>query len=751
MASEFHHSSSSSLTESRMKFMSVEEGISFYKAYSKAAGFVMRKSTATKRKALDVIAFQYCLCNKAGFKEKAIVKVGGMPNVKKGEGNEDKVPIPRRRLVTRVGCKARMVMKYKNEGFYVVTEFREPHVHPLYTPGCLKFQKAGRKMNILHKKMIIDNSKVNIGPVKTFRLMKELVGSYDNVGASKQDFKKFHRDLKAYIEGSDAQMFVNNFQNKKLLWSAFFFDYEVDEDEQLCKAFWAYPICRKNYELFGDMVSFDTTFQTNRYNMIFGPFTGVDHHKKCVTFGVALIAHEDIVSFEWVFRTFLKAMGGNEPACLITDEDPAMKIAIPKVFQTAEHRFCMWHIMKKMPEKVGRQITQDTLFLNKICKCVWSEEIEPTEFEEKWGKVLAEFKLQDHEWLKQLYEKRQMWIPAYFRDSFLCGIMRTTSRSESENNFYTKFTNPHLTLVEFYMRFESALDAQRHTQGQFDNDSKHKHPECKTSFALEKHASKIYTVSVFYDFQEELEIGCFHCGLEEYKKENGFEIFTIREGCRIRKFDVSFNPANLDSKCMCKMFERLGIPCRHMVWVWKAKMIEYIPDAYVLNRWTSLATKTPIFDLEGNILEACVDFVDCKRMLNELWSEIHTCVSLAQGNEEDLTDLVKNLKGLRLNLEAKKSSNNHENNGSPSKATDIELLIGATLPTEIVVKPPKISKNKGTGVHVPGTGSDKRLKGDKEKAIEQSQKKKRLCRGCGELGYHDIRNCPHKVKENCKL
>ena len=219
-----------------MKFMSVEEGISFYKAYSKAAGFVMRKSTATKRKALDVIAFQYCLCNKAGFKEKAIVKVGGMPNVK---------PIA-------------------SSSFYVVTEFREPHVHALYTPGCLKFQKAGRKMNILHKKMIIDNSKVNIGPVKTFRLMKELVGSYDNVGASKQDFKKIHRDLKAYIEGSDAQMFVNNFQNKKLLWSAFFFDYEVDEDEQLCKAFWADPICRKNYALFGDMVSFDTTFQTNR-------------------------------------------------------------------------------------------------------------------------------------------------------------------------------------------------------------------------------------------------------------------------------------------------------------------------------------------------------------------------------------------------------------------------------------------------------------------------------------------------------
>ena len=54
-------------------------------------------------------------------------------------------------------------------------------------------------------------------------MMKELAGSHDNVGASKQDFKNFYRDLKAYIAGSDAQMFVDNFQNKKLLWSAFFF------------------------------------------------------------------------------------------------------------------------------------------------------------------------------------------------------------------------------------------------------------------------------------------------------------------------------------------------------------------------------------------------------------------------------------------------------------------------------------------------------------------------------------------------
>ncbi|XP_065866975.1 protein FAR1-RELATED SEQUENCE 5-like [Euphorbia lathyris] len=173
---------------------------------------------------------------------------------------------------------------------------------------------------------------MNVGPVRTYMQIKENVGEYNNVGASKQDFKNFHRDLKAYIYESDAQMFIDIFSKKKLLWSAFFFDFDMDEDDHLCRALWADPICRKNYALFGDMVSFDTTYQTNRYNMIFGPFTGVDHHKKCVTFAACFNAKEDIALFEWVFKTFLNAMGSNEPTCLITDQDPSNEDCNKKYF-----------------------------------------------------------------------------------------------------------------------------------------------------------------------------------------------------------------------------------------------------------------------------------------------------------------------------------------------------------------------------------------------------------------------------------
>ncbi|XP_021737183.1 protein FAR1-RELATED SEQUENCE 5-like [Chenopodium quinoa] len=497
--------------------------------------------------------------------------------------------------------------------------------------------------------MIIDNSKVNIGHVKTYRMVKEYVGGYENIGASRNDFKKFHRDLKAYIEGS--------------------------------------------------------------YNMVFGPFTGVDHHKKCVTFAAGFIAKEDVASFEWLFRTFVKAMGGREPNCLITDQDPAMKIAVNSVFQQCEHRFCMWHIMKKLPDKVGRNIIQDTEFLKELSKCVWNLEIEAPEFEEKWNNVLVEFKLQDHDWLNLMFEMRAMWIPAYFRDVFMGGIMRTTSRSESENNFFTSVVNPHVFLVEFFMRYETTLDAQRHCQAENDNESQEKFPQCKTELLIERHGSE----------------------------EDGIDVEIVTEENRRRKFKVLFECFSHDTTCSCKKFYRIGIPCRHMIWMWKAKNLKSIPKQYILDRWTINATQKPVLDI------SCLDTEDDRRVvINEMWSEIFSCVSWVKGHEEDF---IKNIREFKNKIEATKNVTLEDTQNVRSSEHDIEMLIGCSIPDEILVQPPKVSKNKGTGVHDgSGTSGSKRLKGAKEIAVEQSKKKtKRKCSGCGELAYHDIRNCPHKA------
>ena len=85
--------------------------------------------------------------------------------------------------------------------------------------------------------------------------------------------------------------------------------------------------------------------------MVFVPFTRVDHHQKSVVFGGTLIKREIVESYSWVLRSFLDAHK-KQPKLVLTDQDPAMKVAVNQVFQEAQHRLCMKHIMDKLPIKV---------------------------------------------------------------------------------------------------------------------------------------------------------------------------------------------------------------------------------------------------------------------------------------------------------------------------------------------------------------------------------------------------------------
>jgi hypothetical protein len=88
-----------------------------------------------------------------------------------------------------------------------------------------------------------------------------------------------------------------------------------------------------------------------RYKMVFVPFTGIDNHNRCITFGAGLLFKEDISSYKWLLESFKKAFG-REPNVVVTDQDPSLIQAVPAVFPNSRHRFCMWHIMQKLSVKV---------------------------------------------------------------------------------------------------------------------------------------------------------------------------------------------------------------------------------------------------------------------------------------------------------------------------------------------------------------------------------------------------------------
>jgi hypothetical protein len=54
-----------------------------------------------------------------------------------------------------------------------------------------------------------------------------------------------------------------------------------------------------------------------------------------------------------LFRTFLLAMGGKASRFIITYEDASMKSIIRTILPNTIHRFCMWHIIEKVPDKVA--------------------------------------------------------------------------------------------------------------------------------------------------------------------------------------------------------------------------------------------------------------------------------------------------------------------------------------------------------------------------------------------------------------
>ncbi|XP_022031987.1 protein FAR1-RELATED SEQUENCE 1-like [Helianthus annuus] len=157
-------------------------------------------------------------------------------------------------------------------------------------------------------------------------------------------------------------------------------------------------------------VGLSTAFKM--YNMIFVPFTGVDHHKNCVTFAAALLYDETIESFTWMLEQFLEAHG-KQPRLVLTDQDPAMKQAIAKVFNESVHRLCMWHIMDKHPHKIDGDVLQNTNLRVRIHKLVWNVFIAPATFEKRWELLTNDCNLQRHKWLFDMFSIRDQWVPVY--------------------------------------------------------------------------------------------------------------------------------------------------------------------------------------------------------------------------------------------------------------------------------------------------------------------------------------------------
>jgi hypothetical protein len=169
---------------------------------------------------------------------------------------------------------------------------------------------------------------------------------FDVVGLSnmKSQQQKIEKD-------HDIQNFLERFKTLQKIVSDFYHNMEIDCEKRVRNLFWVDTMCVINYKLFGDYISFDTTFSTNPYGLPFVPIVGVNNHGSTLLFAVALLKDEKIDTFRWIVETFVEAMGGKQLETIITDKDKAMKREIEILIKSTTHGNCFFHVVTKMSQK----------------------------------------------------------------------------------------------------------------------------------------------------------------------------------------------------------------------------------------------------------------------------------------------------------------------------------------------------------------------------------------------------------------
>ncbi|KAL5820946.1 hypothetical protein ACOSQ3_022828 [Xanthoceras sorbifolium] len=561
-----------------MVFESEEAAKAFYNSYARRIGFSTRVSMSRRSRRDGAIIQRSFVCAKEGFR---VDKDNPLPRLK------------RPRAQTRVGCKALMVVKIQDPGRWVVSSFVKEHNHELVPPDKVHCLRSHRHVSGSAKSLIDTLQGAGIGPSGIMSALIKEYGGISNVGFTERDCRNYMRSSRQRTLGGDTQLLLDYLRSKQSQDPAFFYAVQGDEDHCLNNIFWADPKARTNYSYFGDTVTFDTTYRSNRYRLPFAPFTGVNNHGQPVLFGCALLINESEASFVWLFNTWLVAMSGRPPVSITTDHDRVIRLAVTQVFPETRHRFCKWHIFKECQEKLSSVLLNHPNLEAELHKCVnLTESIE--EFESCWLSLIDRYDLREHEWLQAIYADRRQWVPVYLRDAFFAE-MSITQRSDSINSYFDGYVNASTTLQLFVKQYERALESRYEKEVKADYDTINTAPVLKTPSPMEKQAAELYTRKLFMKFQEELvETLTFSTKLENEDAVTTYRIAKFGESNKA--YLVSFNVREMKVTCSCQMFEYSGLLCRHILAVFRVTNVLTLPSRYVLKRWTRNAKSGVILE-----------------------------------------------------------------------------------------------------------------------------------------------------------
>ncbi|XP_056685701.1 protein FAR1-RELATED SEQUENCE 5-like [Spinacia oleracea] len=487
------------------------------------------------------------------------------------------------------GCKMFVYGRVKN-GEFVLVSCDLKHNHPL-SPDCSRMMVNYRSIDGPTFDRIMINERAGVSISRNFGTQLIEKGGFDNMTFNKKDVRDAIavERRKTMFEKGDAAGLEDYFKSQRELNCDFYSSMQRDEEGILKNSFWSDARSRGACKYFGDVISFDTTFSSNRYRMPFAPFVGVNHHGKSIVFAAALISHEDTESFIWVFEEWLKCMG-KPPKGILTDQDKAIARAISEVFPGVPHRLCLWHMLQNASRNLGKLAEWKSI--DTLIRTAVHDMLDPNEFDEAWCLVMDKYNQRGKGWMQDAYDNRQQWAPAYNRGTFWAG-MSSTQRSEGMNRYFKNHVDLECGLVQFIKNYEFCMNikAEEEKEDNFDSVDTPPQLDVDKSVLAEYVFRKVYTNAMFADVVHERK-GLTHTNVTRTDSLGSLVLYRADEKLtsphwrkRYKSYNVKVDKVKGELSCSCQLFEFRGILCRHILKAMDVEDFQFVPEKYILDRW----------------------------------------------------------------------------------------------------------------------------------------------------------------------
>uniref|UniRef100_A0A7N0V6K1 Protein FAR1-RELATED SEQUENCE n=1 Tax=Kalanchoe fedtschenkoi TaxID=63787 RepID=A0A7N0V6K1_KALFE len=504
-----------------MDFDSVEDAWEFWTEFGARTGFTPRRFYSHTSRKDGLPSSAVFVCNKEG----------------KRNVESELIMKKRERAETRTSCQVKLGIHREPTTFgkYRVYLLHLEHNHVLHTRATVHMMSSQRHITSIQANEIELADASGIQIKRSHEFMSKRSGGVEGTGFIELDHKNFLRTRRQReLRYGDAGSILSYFSQKTKENPFFFYDLQLDNEEQITNIFWADAKMRIDYGLFGDVASFDTTYSTNKESRPFGVFVGLNHHRSIVIFGAAILYDETAASFEWLFQSFLNCHSQKRPKTIFTDQDPAMAKAICSVMQGTYHGLCTFHIMLNGIRHLGNLMKGGSSFLTHFQECMYGYNNEEA-FEDAWQSMVSKYYVQGNKWLLSIYKIKEKWASCYMKNVHSLG-MRSTQLSESCNAELKRHLKSTFSLARFFRTFEEVVRSKNYTNLKLEYESRERLPQM----------CNIYTPTIFKLFQMEISNASAYLVTQRDQQVGQYDLKSFFDG---DEATVSFDRVNENILC----------------------------------------------------------------------------------------------------------------------------------------------------------------------------------------------------------